>query len=75
MLAGFALFERLSREWKCLEVFPNAIVHALNAASVHKRKAGGIEAQWKAATALTWPGAPPAATVLANAAYGPIHDR
>jgi len=42
---------------------------------IYKIKAGGIEAEWKAATALIWRGAPPAATALANAAYGPIHDR
>ena len=38
------------------EVFPNAIVHALNAASVHKSSVGASKAQWKAATAVTWPG-------------------
>src|SRR2546430_1691927 len=55
MFVGFGLFERLTEEWEFLEVFPNAIVHALAAASIHKSKAGGIDAQWKAATPLTWP--------------------
>ena len=37
MLVGFALFERLGREWECLEVFPQATVCALRANAIHKR--------------------------------------
>jgi hypothetical protein len=74
MLVGFALFERLSLEWECLEVFPQATSFILGSATVHKSKAGGMEAQLAAAAGCTgWP-----ETVERNAfrgrVYGPPHD-
>jgi hypothetical protein len=74
MLVGFALFERLSLEWECLEVFPQATSFTLGAAAVHKSKTGGMEAQLGAAAGRTgWPEA-----VERNAfrgrVYGPPHD-
>ena len=49
MLVGFALFERLRKEWECLEVFPQAIAAVLEARAIHKRERAGVQAQLAAA--------------------------
>ena len=55
MLAGFALFRELQSRYRCLEVFPQAIVHRLGASSVHKFKKEGFSAQLEAvARASGW---------------------
>ena len=75
MLVGFALFERLRKEWECLEVFPQAIAAALGASGVHKRTSEGQLAQLTAAAKCTgWP-SPPALSALDDIAYGARHDR
>jgi len=75
MLVGFALFERLRRDWECLEVFPQAIAWALHASDVHKRHAEGQIAQLAAAAKHTgWP-SPPALAALDGIGYGDRHDR
>jgi hypothetical protein len=75
MLVGFALFERLRREWECLEVFPQAIARALRASDVHKRKAEGQLAQLTAAANYThWP-SPVSLAALDDIAHGARHDR
>lgn len=75
MLAGFALFERLRRDWNCLEVFPQAIARALGASAVHKRHAEGQLAQLTAAAKHTgWP-SPPSLAALDGIGYGNRHDR
>ena len=75
MLVGFALFQRLRREWECLEVFPQAIAAALGASKIHKRTPEGQRAQLTAAAKCTgWP-SPPALTALDGIAYGARHDR
>ena len=75
MLVGFALFERLSREWECLEVFPQAIAVALNAHADHKRSQAGRRAQLAAAARHT--GWPPSGDLsgLAQVGFGSQHDR
>lgn len=75
MLVGFALFERLGREWECLEVFPQAIARALGAGGVHKSAAGGWALQLAALSTHTgWPVAEES-DAFANIAFGPAHDR
>jgi len=74
MLVGFALFKRLRKDWECLEVFPQATVHALGASAIHKSKPGGVLAQLKAIAQRTgWP-EPISECSLKLAAYGPAHD-
>lgn len=74
MLVGFALFERLRREWECLEVFPQATVFVLGASATHKSEPGGIAAQLKAITSVTgWPD-PPNERSLKAVVHGPVHD-
>lgn len=75
MLIGFALFERLRRDWECLEVFPQAIARTLRASDVHKRKPEGQLAQLTAAARHTgWP-SPPTLAALDGIGYGDRHDR
>jgi hypothetical protein len=59
MLVGFALFERLRREWDCLEVFPQATVCVLGANALHKSTRGGVAAQLAVVAQFTgWPQPP-----------------
>jgi hypothetical protein len=74
MLVGFALFERLRREWECLEVFPQATVCSLGANAIHKGRAGGVAAQATAVAHRTgWPTVP-VQQVIKSAVHGPAHD-
>lgn len=74
MLVGFALFERLRRDWECLEVFPQATVCALGANAIHKSRVGGVAAQATAVARCTgWP-TPPFDEVIKAAVHGPAHD-
>ena len=74
MLVGFALFQRLSREWECLEVFPQATVCVLGANAIHKSRADGLAAQAKAVALRTaWPDLPFEKTIKA-AVHGSAHD-
>lgn len=55
MLVGFALFRELEQRYRCLEVFPQAIVHRLGASAVHKFQKKGFEMQLEAvARASGW---------------------
>jgi hypothetical protein len=75
MLVGFALFDRLQRDWECIEVFPHAIAVTIGASHVHKRFADGLRAQLAAVAELTgWP-RPPEVASLRNIAHGQNHDR
>jgi len=74
MLVGFTLFERLRRDWECLEVFPQATAFVLGAGSTHKSRPGGVEAQLTAAAQHTgWP-KPYSDHVLRGVVHGPAHD-
>lgn len=74
MLVGFALFQRLQRDWECLEVFPQATAQVLGASATHKRSAGGVEAQLGAAARFTgWP-EPLSTQALRSVVCGPVHD-
>ena len=56
VLPGFALFKRLERFAPVLEVFPQAVVRALGAGSIHKSKAEGTDAQLRSvARHAGWP--------------------
>jgi hypothetical protein len=75
MLVGFALFERLRKDWECMEVFPQAIVAALNASQIHKSKSAGFAAQLKAISLQTgWPSLLIVRS-LAEIGFGSSHDR
>ena len=75
MLVGFALFRELEQHYRCLEVFPQAIVHRLGASSVHKFQKQGFQAQLKAVAKAT--GWTPAslARMLGRCVSGAGHDR
>ncbi len=76
MLVGFRLFEELAEVAECIEVFPQATARVLGAASVHKGKAGGVEAQLAEAARHTgWPGNDPADPAFSDIGFGPAHDR
>ena len=71
MLVGFALFQRLEKDYECIEVFPNAIVRALDPLVAHKSTEAGYARQadlLHAATGVS-------AEELAVAAHGSRHDR
>lgn len=56
MLAGFELFKGLEKEWECLEVYPQAAMKVLGAASIHKSKRDGARQQLRAVAQYTgWP--------------------
>lgn len=75
MLAGFALFARLQREWPCLEAFPHATGLALGAAGERKQTAAGLQARLAAVAVRTgWPD-PPALDALDGVAFGARHDK
>ena len=77
MLAGFALFERLRREWECLEVYPQATMRILNASSIHKATADGVSVQLKAISRYTgWPepSIQRPLEALKQAVRSPLHD-
>jgi hypothetical protein len=48
MLAGFALFQRLMQSWECIEGYPQATMHSLGVAAVHKSKPEGLRSQLQA---------------------------
>lgn len=74
MLAGFALFEVLGREWECLEVFPQATARVLGAGAVHKSKPEGLLRQLEAAARHTgWP-RNPVPTALKPLTWAPLGD-
>ena len=75
MLVGFALYETLSNEYECIEVYPQATVAKLGISGVHKSKRAGFEAQLVGATEATgWPSKaqPPN---LEEIGYGSRHDK
>jgi Protein of unknown function (DUF429) len=77
MLVGFELFKCLREEWECLEVYPQATMHALGAASVHKRKNGGVRGQLHALAQYTgWPDASDdlSSCRLREFVQAPFHD-
>ncbi len=75
MLAGFALFARLQREWECLETFPHAVGLVLGAAGQRKLTRGGLDDRLAAVALRTgWPG-PPVAAALDDVAFGARHDK
>src|ERR1700722_15714428 len=48
MLVGFALFKQLRKDWDCLEVYPQAAMHILGAATIPKKKPEGLRNQLRA---------------------------
>jgi len=45
MQVGFALFERIQKDYDCLEVFPQATIRAIGGGLKHKSKSNGIQQQ------------------------------
>jgi hypothetical protein len=75
MLVGFTLFKSLRREWECLEVFPQAIVHAMGVAGAHKSGRNGYEGQLAAAARNTGVTTSQLEAELNVACFGSRHDR
>ena len=77
MLVGFALFNRLRDEWECIEVYPQATMHTLGAASIHKSKKDGARKQLEALVQHTgWPDAAASysPSLLRKFIQAPFHD-
>lgn len=53
MLAGFELFQQLKREWDCIEVYPQATMRVIGAASIHKAQKDGPITQLQALARFT----------------------
>jgi hypothetical protein len=71
MLVGFELFRRLSESYKCIEVFPNAIVQRISPGCGHKSTPEGFQRQLVAfAAAAHWN-----QDSILTAAHGSPHDR
>jgi hypothetical protein len=76
MLVGFALFDALAAKYECIEVFPQAIVAALDAARTHKSARPGLEAQLAAVARETgWPSGQAGEPRLSEIGYGSRHDK
>lgn len=74
MLVGFALFEVLSSDYECIEVYPQVTVAALGVTGVHKSKRAGFEARLTGAANVTgW--RDNQVPKLADAGYGSRHDK
>lgn len=71
MLVGFAIFRQLEQQFECIEVFPNAIVQALDSSAPHKSTPTGYARQLELLRTETGI----LATEVATAAYGSGHDR
>jgi len=71
MLVGFALFARLQDNFNCIEVFPNAIVRALDPTVAHKSTVNGYTQQTELLRAATGV----SRDQLDMAAHGSRHDR
>lgn len=75
MLVGFELFRRLSQEWECLEVFPQAIAVSLGSATIHKSQHDGFLSQLSSVACFTgWPRITSEAA-LKDIGHGKLHDR
>lgn len=75
MLVGFELFRRLRRQWRCLEVFPQATVSIIGAGERHKSQAVAALFQLAAAARHTrWP-LEPSKDSMKVVGYGALHDR
>jgi hypothetical protein len=75
MLVGFALFEVLSNDYDCIEVYPQATVAALGISGVHKSKREGLKAQMAGvANATGWSGCA-RVSELRETGYGSNHDK
>jgi hypothetical protein len=75
MLAGFALFNKLKQHFNCIEVFPQAIVRALDCSKIHKTKKDGSLNQEKAAWKVTGWGDNEVKPSLKLCVYGSHHDK
>jgi hypothetical protein len=76
MQVGFALFRQLRVISDCLEVYPQATVRELGVGSLHKFKAGGVDAPVVAVSAYTgWPDSLPREAKLDEIAWGSRHDQ
>jgi predicted nuclease with RNAse H fold len=75
MLVGFALFQTLRKEFECIEVFPQAIVHALGCSGVHKLKSDGFFTQVDAIAKKTGWNLPKLLQKLKKMGYGSRHDK
>ena len=75
MLVGFALFDVLGKQYRCLEVFPQAIARVLGSADVHKFKKPGVENQLAAIADQTGWERGALRRVLSKCVPGPLHDQ
>jgi predicted nuclease with RNAse H fold len=75
MLVGFALFDVLGKQYRCLEVFPQAIARVLGSADVHKFKKSGVENQLTAIADQTGWDRQALQSMLSKCVPGPLHDQ
>jgi hypothetical protein len=75
MLVGFALFEVLNKHYECIEVFPQAIAHALRARTIHKSSSEGMALQLAAVARHSgWP-LKEENLSLSKVAFGSLQDK
>ncbi len=76
MRAGFELHRSLRRAgYRCIEIYPQAAVHVLGAAEVHKSKRAGFETQLAAVAEKTGWRSPELEARLRRSVPGARHDR
>ncbi|XOV89797.1 MAG: DUF429 domain-containing protein [Pseudomonadota bacterium] len=75
MLVGFALFEELGKDYRCMEVFPQAIARTLGASDIHKFKKAGVDAQLAAIASRTGWQPDALRSELRHCVTAPLHDQ
>lgn len=75
MLVGFELFRVLESEFRCMEVYPYAIAHALGVAGYPKSTVEGHKLHLAAAAKATGNDASLLGSSLTKGVYGSRHDR
>lgn len=76
MLAGFAIFEKLTDVAECLEVFPQATMRMAGSGQIHKSKPGAVDQQLRVASIYTgWPNGTCGDPVLNEIGWGAADDR
>ncbi len=76
MQVGFVLFRELRAIADCVEVYPQATVRQLGVGSIHKFKAGGVDAQLAAVAAVTgWPSEYSSDPDISEIAWGKTDDQ
>lgn len=75
MLVGFDLFRILGQHYECIETYPQAIVHELKCAGLHKSTEKGLQNQIDEAAKLLGVSPTEMRAKLLSMGFGSTHDR